>query len=165
MGTMEVHTSTDFTTWEVVWTKSGNQGDVWHEAIVDIDPNIKRLRFAGETFAGSEAKAVMGDMAVDDISIDVVDRPTDPPSPEPSYVGGRVHGAVDRPPRTSAHPLTDLSTLPPTGGRASMPPRPPPDDRRACPLHHLPPLDAPPFPQLLPTAVLVRAVGVDGVGV
>jgi hypothetical protein len=67
MGTLSVEVSQDCTNWITVWSLSGNQGDTWHEANVDLTPysnTLTKIRFRGTT--GSSYRS---DMAIDDLSI------------------------------------------------------------------------------------------------
>jgi hypothetical protein len=67
MGTLSLDVSTDAgATWTLdEWTLSGDQGDQWHEAIVDLSAYAGQtimIRFRGETVS------YMGDIAIDDIT-------------------------------------------------------------------------------------------------
>ncbi|MBL6447723.1 T9SS type A sorting domain-containing protein [Fulvivirga sp. 29W222] len=67
MGTLNVQASTDNgATWTTVWTKSGDQGNAWADATVDLSAysGTIKLRFSGTT--GSN---YTGDMSVDKISV------------------------------------------------------------------------------------------------
>ncbi|MEO0470249.1 MAG: RHS repeat-associated core domain-containing protein [Bacteroidota bacterium] len=68
MGSLEVELSTDGTNWTSLWSRSGNQGDVWHEATIDLaayknGPPI-RLRFHGTTGTGWQS-----DICIDNLSL------------------------------------------------------------------------------------------------
>ena len=72
MGTLELQADTLGTnTWSTVWTLTGNQGNNWQEAIIDLpnySGNITKFRFRGISGAGFTS-----DMAFDDFNIkDVV---------------------------------------------------------------------------------------------
>jgi hypothetical protein len=67
MGSLEVEIATDDLPWTSVWSKSGDQGDVWKEASIDLSPypsDSPRLRFKGVTGSGFRS-----DMAIDAIAI------------------------------------------------------------------------------------------------
>ncbi|MEO0341768.1 MAG: T9SS type A sorting domain-containing protein, partial [Bacteroidota bacterium] len=69
MGTLEVQVSSDGgTTWtEAVWKKSGDQGNAWYTATINLNgyaTNATRLRIIGITGGGPRS-----DMAIDDIYI------------------------------------------------------------------------------------------------
>ena len=73
MGTLHVDVF-DGSTWNnSVWSRSGDQGDVWQQATVDLTPYLAadlEVRFRGVT--GSDpTNGWQGDMAVDDINITV----------------------------------------------------------------------------------------------
>ncbi|MEP2774274.1 MAG: T9SS type A sorting domain-containing protein [Fulvivirga sp.] len=67
MGGLDLEATIDGTNWSSVWSKSGNQGNSWQEANVDLaaytGDNVK-LRFVGTT-----GTTWQGDMAVDAISL------------------------------------------------------------------------------------------------
>jgi bacillolysin len=67
MGTLQLQASTDGTSWIDVWSLSGNQGNSWATANVNMDS------YAGATvklrFVGTTGSSYRGDMAVDDISM------------------------------------------------------------------------------------------------
>lgn len=69
MGTLEVQMSVDGgATWMAsAWSRSGDQGDVWHVATIDLTPfvsNQTRIRIVGTTGSGQ-----FSDMAIDDLYI------------------------------------------------------------------------------------------------
>lgn len=67
MGGLKLQASTNGTTWADVWTKSGNQGNSWLSASVDLASyagNTVRLRFVGTT-----GTTWQGDIAVDDVAL------------------------------------------------------------------------------------------------
>jgi V8-like Glu-specific endopeptidase len=69
MGTLRLQVSTDGgASWFSLWTRSGDQGNLWFSATVDISNYINidglQFRFQGRTGSGFE-----GDMAIDDIRI------------------------------------------------------------------------------------------------
>lgn len=76
MGGLKLQASTNGTSWTDVWTKSGNQGNSWLDASVDL------ASYAGDTvrlrFVGSTGTTWQGDIAVDDISLStgIVNPPT-----------------------------------------------------------------------------------------
>jgi hypothetical protein len=67
IGTLELLISTNGVTWASLWSLSGDQGDVWNTASVDISA------YAGQTvklrFKGIHAGTFTGDIAIDDINI------------------------------------------------------------------------------------------------
>ena len=70
MGTLEVEVSTDGgSTWSApVWSQTGDQGNTWHQAVVDLsayDGQVIQLRFDGTT-----GDSWSSDMAIDKIMID-----------------------------------------------------------------------------------------------
>ena len=69
IGSLDVEVSADCITWTNVWTLSGNQGNSWLQANVDLSA------YAGLTitvqFVGTRGSAWAGDMAIDDISVDL----------------------------------------------------------------------------------------------
>ncbi|TVZ53181.1 GEVED domain-containing protein [Dokdonia sp. Hel_I_53] len=76
MGNLKLALSTDSgTTWSTVWTKSGNQGNSWQTATINLSSyagSSIKLRFDGTT-----GTTWQGDMAVDAISIADVSTPAD----------------------------------------------------------------------------------------
>ena len=68
MGNLVLEASTDGTTWTTVWSKTGNQGNSWQTATVDLSTysssNSLKLRFNGTT-----GTTWQGDMAVDALNI------------------------------------------------------------------------------------------------
>lgn len=69
MGTLSVQISTDgCNSWETVWSISGDQGNAWHTAIVDLDP------YSGQTlsirFHGLTGSSYTSDMGIDDLRVD-----------------------------------------------------------------------------------------------
>ena len=69
MGTLSVEVTEDCVTWTPVWSLSGDQGNSWFEANVDLAPYIgatTRIRFKGVT-----GSSYISDMAIDDISVTV----------------------------------------------------------------------------------------------
>ncbi|MBQ0735125.1 choice-of-anchor J domain-containing protein [Aquimarina celericrescens] len=76
MGTLELLVSTnDGISYTSIWNKSGNQGDSWNEAIVDLSAysGVIRLQLKGTTGSGWSS-----DIAIDDINIS--SGSTNPPS-------------------------------------------------------------------------------------
>ncbi|WP_456460388.1 M4 family metallopeptidase [Reichenbachiella sp.] len=66
MGTLTLEATTDGNNWSSVWSQSGNKGNSWLTADVNMDTytgEVVKLRFVGVT--GSSYR---GDMAVDDIA-------------------------------------------------------------------------------------------------
>ncbi|WP_124979608.1 endonuclease [Nonlabens xiamenensis] len=67
MGSLSLQASTDGTSWSSLWSKSGNQGNSWATATIDLgsfaNQNL-RLRFNGVT-----GTTWQGDMALDDFQI------------------------------------------------------------------------------------------------
>lgn len=71
IGTLDVEVSTDCSTWTNLWTLSGHQGDVWSQGNVPLDSYVGttvRIRFVGERGASWQ-----GDIAIDDVSLAVVE--------------------------------------------------------------------------------------------
>ncbi|MCH2223134.1 MAG: S8 family serine peptidase [Crocinitomicaceae bacterium] len=72
MGQLHVEASTDGNTWSTIWSKSGNQGNVWSFESVDLSAytgvSTLKLRFNGTT-----GTTWRGDMAVDDVSVGVAE--------------------------------------------------------------------------------------------
>lgn len=67
VGSLQLQASTDGSSWSSVWSKSGNQGNSWATANVDLAAylgGIVKLRFVGTT-----GSSYTGDMAVDNLSI------------------------------------------------------------------------------------------------
>jgi len=67
MGGLDLQATTDGTNWSSVWSESGNQGNSWQEANVDLGAytgDDVKLRFVGTT-----GTTWQGDMAVDAISL------------------------------------------------------------------------------------------------
>ncbi|WP_273444444.1 endonuclease [Neolewinella agarilytica] len=65
MGSLALEASTDGSSWTSVWSRSGNQGNSWQSASVDLDTYLGgtvQLRFNGVT--GTTWK---GDMAIDEL--------------------------------------------------------------------------------------------------
>ena len=67
IGTLDVEVSVDCVTWDNVWTLSGDQGNAWSEANVDLSV------YAGSTitvrFVGTRGSSWPSDIAIDDISM------------------------------------------------------------------------------------------------
>ncbi|WP_025739469.1 endonuclease [Aquimarina pacifica] len=66
MGSLSLEISLNGTSWTSIWSRSGNQGNSWQEASVDLSSYLGseiQLRFNGVT-----GTTWQGDMAVDDIS-------------------------------------------------------------------------------------------------
>lgn len=67
MGTLSLEVTTNGSTWNTVWTRTGNQGNVWNTATVNLasyaNQNVK-MRFNGIT-----TTTWQGDIAVDNFSI------------------------------------------------------------------------------------------------
>ena len=68
MGSLELSVTTDNgTNWTSVWSRSGNQGNSWQTANVNLDA------YAGESiqlwFHGTTGTTWQGDMAIDDVSL------------------------------------------------------------------------------------------------
>jgi len=71
MGTLQVDVSTNCTAWTNVFSLSGNKGNTWFMASIDL------TSFAGSStlnirFRGIRSSSYQGDMAIDDISITTV---------------------------------------------------------------------------------------------
>jgi hypothetical protein len=69
MGTLNIEVSEDYENWTNVWSMSGDQGNTWYQANVDLTPyrgktiNIKSTGVTGSSYRS--------DMAIDDIEITV----------------------------------------------------------------------------------------------
>jgi len=67
MGGLELEASTNGSSWSSVWSESGNQGNSWQSANVDMSA------YAGSTvklrFVGTTGSTWQGDMAVDNIAL------------------------------------------------------------------------------------------------
>jgi hypothetical protein len=75
MGSLEVEISTDGVSWVRVWSKSGNQGDEWKDALIDLSSyaaGSPLLRFKGVVGSGFRS-----DMAIDAVQIREVITETD----------------------------------------------------------------------------------------
>lgn len=73
MGTLTLEASTDGTTWNSVWTKTGDQGNEWKTASVDLSGSksaTTKLRFTGATGDGSTS-----DIAIDAITVGDIGTP------------------------------------------------------------------------------------------
>ena len=71
MGTLQAEVSTDCTTWTNVFSMSGNKGNTWFQATVDLTPE------AGSSsvkirFRGIRGSSWQGDSAIDDIVVTTV---------------------------------------------------------------------------------------------
>ncbi len=67
MGSLDLEVSVNGGSWTSAWHQSGNQGQMWYQADVDLSAytgNVVRLRFVGET-GGS----FTSDIAIDDITL------------------------------------------------------------------------------------------------
>lgn len=65
---LEVEQNPGSGTWTTVWTQTGNQGNIWKQALVDLSiygNSTIRMRFKGVTGSGFKS-----DMAVDEITVD-----------------------------------------------------------------------------------------------
>ncbi len=65
MGSLNIEISSNGTNWTSVWSKSGDQGNIWHEAIVDLSSyggSSRYIRFNG--LIGSDYRS---DIAIDNI--------------------------------------------------------------------------------------------------
>ncbi|MGB2985870.1 MAG: agmatine deiminase family protein, partial [Phycisphaerae bacterium] len=73
MGTLYVEVSDDCVAWTTVWSLSGNQGNAWYEANVDLSA------YSGTTtvirIRGVTGSSYRSDMAVDDISVTATSGP------------------------------------------------------------------------------------------
>merc|ERR1711988_1305510 len=89
VGTLSVQIKTSTSPWTTLWSKTGAQTSSstgWTEAIITISPDVRRLRFVGQT-----SSSWQGDMAIDDLVF--------------AYSGA-----------TTAAPPTTTNTLSGTGG-------------------------------------------------
>ena len=70
VGTLDVEVTDDCSTWTNVWTLSGNQGNSWYQATVNLDAytgSIVKVRFIGTRGSSWDA-----DIAIDDIGLTAV---------------------------------------------------------------------------------------------
>ncbi len=84
MGTLDVQVSEDCVTWTNVWSLSGDQGNTWYEANVDLSAYIGKtvvIRFFGTT-----GSSYTSDICVDDITVDVT--PAQPCNNDPECDDG-----------------------------------------------------------------------------
>jgi hypothetical protein len=75
MGGMVLEASTDGVSWTSIWSVSGNQGNAWLSATVNMDSYLGapvKLRFVGTT-----GTTWQGDMAIDDVAM-MADAPAGP---------------------------------------------------------------------------------------
>ncbi len=76
VGSLKLEASTDGTTWNQVWSRSGSQGDSWENATIDLasytGANV-RLRYTGTSGASWS-----GDMAIDALNLSTSGGGTDP---------------------------------------------------------------------------------------
>ncbi|MGB2985871.1 MAG: hypothetical protein WBE26_08305, partial [Phycisphaerae bacterium] len=73
MGTLYVEVSEDCVAWTTVWSLSGNQGNAWYQAVVDLSAYSETtitIRFRGVT-----GSSYTSDMSVDDISVTATSGP------------------------------------------------------------------------------------------
>jgi hypothetical protein len=83
MGTLNVDYSTDGgANWANLWTLTGDQGDLWKQAIVELPAGTNLLRFSGTT-----GTSYTSDMAFDDVSVFDLDYPIFSVSPESKDFG------------------------------------------------------------------------------
>lgn len=78
MGTLELLVSTDTFTYTSIWSSTGNLGDTWNEASVDLSlysNEIISLRFVGTTGTSWQS-----DIAIDDIRVESSNSDTELPS-------------------------------------------------------------------------------------
>ena len=79
MGTLSFDTSSDSgATWTTQWTLSGNQGNVWNQAAVNVDSTTSKFRFFGKT-----GSSYTSDMAIDSITVKII-ASTEAPTPSRS---------------------------------------------------------------------------------
>ncbi|MEL6558464.1 MAG: endonuclease [Bacteroidota bacterium] len=67
MGSLRLEATTDGSNWSTIWSKSGNQGNSWQTASVNLSSYLGvtfQLRFNGVT-----GTTWQGDMAIDDVAI------------------------------------------------------------------------------------------------
>jgi hypothetical protein len=76
MGSLEVFTTSGDNQWTQRWSKSGNQGDQWGNALVEMPIGLTGVRFKGIT-----ASSEYGDMALDDVRVGPWNGPLPTPSP------------------------------------------------------------------------------------
>ena len=76
MGTLSIEAYEDGTSWSPLWSRSGNQGNIWRDAAVVLPASATRVRINGKTGSG-----FYSDMALDDVSLSQFAPPTLPPLP------------------------------------------------------------------------------------
>ena len=95
MGSLNVAVSTNNGgSWTTIWTRSGNQGNAWLDATVDLSSysgSTIKLRFDGTT-----GTTWQGDMAVDAISLSNGATSTDKCAGVPEYVSGQSYSVGDQ---------------------------------------------------------------------
>ena len=65
MGTLKVEISSNGSSWTSLWTKSGNQGNSWQEAVIDLSSYGGTTRYI--RFNGLTGSSYTSDMAIDNI--------------------------------------------------------------------------------------------------
>lgn len=113
MGTLDFDTSSDNgRTWTTKWSRSGNQGSSWDEAIVPVPSTTTTIRFAGTT-----GSSYTSDMAIDDVSVQYA-TPTPSPTmtPAPTMTAMPTITAVP-----SALPIPVPTTFVPTLAPTPLP--------------------------------------------
>jgi len=72
MGTLSVEITDDCSTWTSIWSRSGNQGSYWQQAVVDLSA------YAGSTinirFKGVTGSSYTSDMAIDYICVNTTEQ-------------------------------------------------------------------------------------------
>ena len=110
MGSVVLESSADGSSWSTLWSKSGNQGNQWNQALVFAGNHQKMLRFTYTTL--TSYYSYLGDFALDDIR-SIAGTPTVAP--------------------TLSQPPTFAPTLSPTTAPTSAnPPSPAPTATRTC---------------------------------
>jgi hypothetical protein len=102
-----------------VWTKSGDQGNKWQQASVDIGSDVTGLRFKATTGRGFRS-----DFALDDISSSAASKPTGPTPPAAKSPTAQPTANPTPPPATPS-PTRTPTSKPATGSPTSQPSAPP----------------------------------------
>ncbi len=71
MGTLDAEVSSDCVTWTNAFTLSGNQGNTWFQATIDLTPYVGASSVKVR-FIGTRGSSWQGDIAIDDIDVTMV---------------------------------------------------------------------------------------------
>lgn len=103
MGNLSLEVSSSTPTWHALWNQTGNQGESWLPAVVELPPTAVRIRLVGYTGVG-----ILSDVAVDDLSA-VYAAPTPEPSAAPSVTSAPTISNV---PTITPEPSSSPTALP-----------------------------------------------------